>query len=194
MLDELLKSLPGSAVSVTKTRQNTLLFRQNERTRGFYKVVSGSVILQRMSEAGSTLVLHRASTGDFFAEASVFSERYHCDALCSARAQCIRFDRRAVLNLMRSDPDFSMRFAHHLATQVQQYRSHAEILAVRSAKQRVLAALHAGYHQGTVIELAGRINLTHEACYRALAELCDERQIRRVGRGQYALLESPIIP
>jgi len=60
-----------------------------------------------------------------------------------------------------------MRFAHHLATQVQHYRAQSEIPAVRSAKERVLAALHEGHHQGTVTERAGQINLAHEAGYRA---------------------------
>lgn len=58
-----------------------------------------------------------------------------------------------------------MRFAHHLATQVEHYRAQAEIPAARSAKERVLAAQHAGHHQGTVTVRAGQINLTHEACY-----------------------------
>ncbi len=188
MLDDLLKSLPDTAVTVTEIRQSDLLFRQGEMTRGFYKVGSGSIILQRTTEAGGTLVLHRASAGDFIAEASIFSNMYHCDALCISDTQCIRYDRCAVLSLMRSDPDFTMRFAQHLAAQVQHYRSHAEILAVRSAKERVLVALHAGYHQGTVTELAGQINLTHEACYRAFAELCKEKRLRRVGRGKYVPL------
>jgi CRP-like cAMP-binding protein len=188
MLDALLKSLPDTAVTVTKIGQNGLLFRQGETTRGFYKVSVGAVILQRRSEAGGTLILHRALAGDFIAEASIFSDVYHCDALCISDTQCIRYDRRAVLSLMRSDPNFTMRFANHLATQVQQYRAHAEILSVRSAKERVIAALYAGYHQGTVTELAGQINLTHEACYRALAALSKEKRVRRVGRGQYVPL------
>lgn len=188
MLDDLLKSLPNGAATVTEIGQNDFLFRQGEMTRGFYKVGSGSIILQRTTEVGGTLILHRAWAGDFIAEASIFSDLYHCDAQCITDTQCIRYDRRAVLTLMRSDPDFTVRFANHLALQVQHYRAHAEILAVRSAKERVLAALHAGYHQGTVTELAGQINLTHEACYRALSELCKEAKLRRVGRGQYVPL------
>lgn len=189
MLSDLLKSLPDNATAAVEVAQNSLLYQQGEKARGFFKVLSGSVILQRMTETGDTLVLLRASTGAFFAEASIFSEAYHCDALCISDSQLIRYDRQAALNLMRKDPDFSMRFAHHLATQVQQYRAHAEILAVRSAKQRVLAALIAGYHQGTVTELAARINLTHEACFRALTVLCEEKKIQRVSRGRYVLLE-----
>ncbi len=69
------------------------------------------------------------------------------------------------LSLPQDEKDVSMQFAHHLATQVQHYPAHAEIPAVRSAKERVLAGLHEGHHQGTVIERAEQINLTHEACY-----------------------------
>ncbi|WP_299881546.1 hypothetical protein [uncultured Sulfitobacter sp.] len=72
------------------------------------------------------------------------------------------------LSLPQDEKDVSMQFAHHLATQVQRYRAHAEIPAVRSAKERALAALHEGHHQDTVTERAGQINLTHESCYRAI--------------------------
>jgi DNA-binding Lrp family transcriptional regulator len=38
-----------------------------------------------------------------------------------------------------------------------------------------------------VTELATRINLSHEACYRALRGLCDDGRMTRVGRGKYTL-------
>jgi DNA-binding IclR family transcriptional regulator len=60
-------------------------------------------------------------------------------------------------------------------------------LAIPSAKARVLAAIQAGYLDATITELATRINLTHEACYRALRTLCDDGHLKQTGRGTYAL-------
>ena len=88
---------------------------------------------------------------------------------------------------MQSNPAFSEGFTRLLAVQVQQYRAHIELLAIPSAKERILAAVQAGYLDATVTELATRINLSHEACYRALRELCDDGRVVQTGRGQYSL-------
>ncbi len=189
MLDELLTALPESALKTVAAKRGETLFRQGQRTRGLFRVISGGVTLQRMSETGDILVIHRATEGDYFAEASIFSNTYHCDAVCMSDSKITCYKRGTILDLMRAGSGFSMQFSKHLATQVQQYRAHSEILAIRSAKHRVLAAVQAGYHQGAVTELAGRINLTHEACYRALTDLCGEGKLQRVGRGRYVLSE-----
>lgn len=88
---------------------------------------------------------------------------------------------------MQSNPAFSKGFTSLLAIQVQHYRAHIELLAIPSAKERILAAVHAGYFDATVTELATRINLSHEACYRALRGLCDDGRMVQAGRGKYAL-------
>ena len=187
MLDTLLNDLPPRALKTIKARQGDTLFRSGKKSSGLFRVLRGTVFLQRTTRSGDALILHRASAGDFFAEASIFSDTYHCDAICAVDSLVIRYGRRAILAIMHQDPAFASLFAQHLAEQVQRHRAHAEILAIRSAKQRIFAAVHAGYLQGRVTELAGRINLTHEACYRGLKALCDDGKLRRVGRGRYVL-------
>lgn len=189
MLEELLTALPKSALKTIAAKRGDTLFWQGQQTHGFFRVLRGSVTLQRMTETADVLVIHRAAKGDYFAEASVFSEAYHCDAVSMHDSEVVCYERATILDLMRAGSDFSTQFSQHLATQVQQYRAHAEILAIRSAKHRVLAAIQAGYNQGAMTELAARINLTHEACYRALADLTGEGKLRRVGRGKYVLSE-----
>lgn len=49
---------------------------------------------------------------------------------------------------------FNENFVRRLASQVQTYRAHIELLTLRAATDRVLAATHAGYLNGTVTELA----------------------------------------
>ena len=92
-----------------------------------------------------------------------------------------------VVATMQSNPAFSEGFTRLLAVQVQQYRAHIELLAISSAKDRLVAAVQVGYFDATVTELATRINLSHEACYRALRALCDDGRMVRTGRGQYSL-------
>ena len=168
-------------------QKGDVLFRQDQTTSGLYRVVSGCVTLQRTGLGGDILTLHRAVSGGLFAEASVFSATYHCDAICVEAGSVTKIAKADVKATMQSNPAFSEGFTRLLAIQVQQYRAHIELLAIPSAKDRILAAVQAGYFDSTVTELATRINLSHEACYRALRGLCDEGLMVRVGRGKYTL-------
>lgn len=169
-------------------QRGDLLFRQNQTSSGLFRVISGCVTLRRTGEDGDILTLHRAVAGGYFAEASIYSDAYHCDAICTEAGSVQKFSKTAVLKLMRSDPQISENFTKHMAQQVQHYRAHIEILAIRSAKERVMAAMQAGYFEATAIEIASQINLSHEACYRALKSLCEDGRMKRVGRGQYELV------
>lgn len=187
MLLDPFSHLPATACHTIDMYKGDVLFRQNQTASGLYRVVSGCVILQRTGLRGDTLTLHRAVSGGLFAEASVFSATYHCDAICTEVGSVIKIAKADVAATMQSNPAFSEGFTRLLAIQVQQYRAHIELLAISSAKERILVAVQAGYFDATVTELATRINLTHEACYRALRGLCDEGRMVQIGRGQYSL-------
>ena len=178
--------LPTTACRIIDMQKGDVLFRQNQTTSGLYRVVSGCVTLQRIGLGGEALTLHRAVSGGLFAEASVFSETYHCDAICAESGSVTKIAKADVKATMQSNPAFSEGFTRLLAIQVQQYRAHIELRAIPSAKGRILAAVQAGYFDATVTELATRINLSHEACYRALRGLCDEGLMIRIWRGKYA--------
>ena len=187
MLSDPFSHLPPTACRTIDTQKGDVLFRQDQTTSGLYLVVSGYVTLQRTGLGGDILTLHRAASGGLFAEASVFSATYHCDAICTEAGRVVKIAKADVLATMQSSPAFSEGFTRLLAVQVQQYRAHIELLAIQSAKERILVAVQAGYFDATVTELATRINLSHEACYRALRGLCNDGHMVRVGRGKYTL-------
>jgi CRP-like cAMP-binding protein len=179
--------LPAKACRTIDMQKGDTLFAQNQTTSGLYRVVSGCVTLQRTGLGGDTLILHRAISGGFFAEASIFSQTYHCDAICTQSGSVVKIAKSDVVLMMHSNPAFCEGFTRLLAVQVQKYRAHIELLAIPSAKERLLAAVQAGYHDATVTELASRINLSQEACYRALRGLCQDGRMVQTGRGAYAL-------
>ena len=187
MMHDPFSQLPSKACRTLAMQKGDVLFRQKQTTSGLYRVVSGCVTLQRTGLHGDTLTLHKAVSGGFFAEASVFSATYHCDAICTEAGSVVKIAKAAIVSTMQCDPAFSEGFTRLLAIQVQQYRAHIELLAIPSAKDRLLAAVQAGYFDATVTELATRINLTHEACYRALRGLCDDGRMIKVARGKYSL-------
>ena len=162
------------------------VFRQGARSSGLFRVVSGEVTLQRHTESGHAIVLHKALASTLFAEASIYSEHYHCDAIATVRSVIERFERGAVLAALDSNPAFATSFTRLLAHQVQSSRQLIELKSIRSAEARVLAALELGLLDGPVTEFAARIGLTHEACYRALRGLVQAGLVTKTGRGQYA--------
>jgi CRP-like cAMP-binding protein len=89
------------------------------------------------------------------------------------------YSKPALLRALREDPGAALALTGHLARQVQVLRGHIELLNIKSARERLLAYLHnhlsASARQvefgRTWKAIATEIGLTHEAVYRALAEL-----------------------
>lgn len=186
-MDNAFHNLPDTAIRLLPMSAADVLFRQAEPTIGFYRVQTGCVTLRRTTKAGDTLTLHRATAGDLFAEASVFSDQYHCDAICTVAGEVQHICKTATLDQLSKDKDFALSFSALLARQVQSYRFLLEITAIKSADERVLAAVSAGYLEGAVTEFATRTHLTHETCYRALRSLCNDGRLIQTGRGRYRL-------
>lgn len=148
---------------------------------------SGAVNLIRHTEAGQKVTMFRATAGDTIAEPSVFSDHYHCDAISQQPSVVLAFDRQSVLAAMAKDSAFATAFVKRLSGQVQTYRRHLELLAIRSAKDRVLAGLADGRLTGTVLDFAAELGLSHESVYRALAALTRDGRVEHPTRGQYRL-------
>lgn len=174
-----------TAIQLTK---GSSAFRQDDRALGLYYVARGSVALVRHSEAGHQIVVHRAQMGETLAEACLFSPCYHCDCLALQDSALVRLDKDAILQRVKEDADFALALLQRFAGQVQGYRRQLEILAIRGAQDRVLAALANFGQQGSVMSFAATIGLTHESTYRALSVLVKRGLVRRIGRGRYQLI------
>lgn len=184
MLDRL-----GETATVCDLADGGSLFRRGDNAANMYGVLSGGARLCRDTAEGGRIVIHRAGPGALFAEASLFSEVYHCDGEVAKDARIAVFPKRAVLDLMAVDGDFALAFSGHLAGQVQRLRANVELRTIRNAERRVLAALSLKLDDGarTVTlpvswkAFAHEIGLTHEALYRTLKRLENSGQIRRDG-------------
>jgi CRP-like cAMP-binding protein len=187
MPSDLFESLPADAIARRSFAPGEAVFRQGDPTRGLFTLVSGAVTLLRRTEAGAEIVIHRARPGETFAEASLFSDAYHCDAVAAAPTSLIALDRRWILHRFRTDPDFAIALARRFAAQVQTYRRKLELLAINHADERVFAALADGMLTSGVKPFAAEIGLTHEAVYRALASLTRAGRTVKTGRGRYRI-------
>lgn len=186
---EMLQRLSAGAGARRRLDAGEMLFAGGDPVRSLFVVESGRLRLLRNTAHGAALVLHVAQAGESFAEASLFSATYHCDALAEVSSTVIGYPKRALLGALREDPEAAVTLVEHLAQQVQALRGRIELLNLKSARDRVLSYLHNRVGaSATAVELdrtwkaiASEIGLTHEAVYRALAELERDGLIERDG-------------
>ena len=186
MLPEPFDKIDLHSLTDMRCQKDAYVFRQGDLTKGLFFVVSGCVCLTRVTESGNAVTIFNAEAGDMFAEASIYSAHYHCDAICSAPSEVIKVSKRAILQRLSEDPAFSEGITKRLAVQVQDYRQLLTLHAVKSANERVLLAVSLGKLTGSVTRFASQIGLTKEACYRALKDLSDQGLLVKTGRGHYA--------
>ena len=178
--------IPSSALRPVSGAIGDVVFHQGDPTHGLYVVQTGRVHLERVGRNGERFIIHRAQAGTSFAEASVFSEVYHCDAVCVEVGALIRIDKAAVLAAF-ADPAFARAYGRQAAQQIQAQRQMLEIVGIRRAEDRVMAGLVAGLLDGSVVEFAARLQLSHEATYRTLRKLVQDGRVTNPARGIYHL-------
>jgi len=174
-LAPLLPAKEGQRLSLQK---GETVFVTDDPTRGLFLVETGQVRLVRHATDGGMVTLHVAGAGDMFAEASLFAERYHCDAIADQSTVLLAFDKARVLAALRSDPIHGLRWIEHLSKQVQALRAQATRLSLKTAEDRVLSYLRMRCTDGSILMIdrpwkviASELGLSHEALYRTLARL-----------------------
>lgn len=168
-------------------RTGEALFLREDRPLGLYVLEAGEVRLTRTDMGGREIILFRAQPGDIFAEASLFSDAYHCDAVASAPSIVQLLPKAAVLEAFFAEPDIAQAFMATLARQVMLLRSRLENRNLRTARERILHYLGLQANgmdgvvrlNGSLKTMASELGLTHESLYRTLASLEAEGVIER---------------
>jgi CRP-like cAMP-binding protein len=182
-------ALDQHALERRSLARNEVLFRQGEKVTAIYFIEAGRLRLDRRTIDGRLLVLGTTPAGEFFVEAALFADIFHCDAVATEPSRVRVYPKAAVLNAIRTDPPSALAFLKLMAHQVIELRQRLEVMKVRSAKERVMLYfdLNAG-HDGRAVNLRGQLQdiaselgLTREAFYRTLASLERAGAIERVG-------------
>ena len=168
--------------------RNELLFRQGDRVQAIYFIEQGRLRLDRRTFDGRTLVFGTSSAGEFFVEAALFAEIFHCDGVATEPSRVRVYPKVAVLNSLNTNPSSTVPFLKLLAHQLIDARQRLELMKIRSAKERLLLYLdlHAGTDgvltlKGDLQDLASELGLTREAFYRTVADLERAGAVERSG-------------
>ncbi len=171
-------------------RKGEILFHQDDAVVSLYVVRRGRIKLIRNTEDGNPVVLQLAMAGDVIAEASLFSDLYHCSAVAdSSTAELTCFDRHGLLAALKVSPAAAMDIMELFAHRIRKLRALLEIRNIRSARQRIHAWLRLEVNGGheivlhmTYKDVAYQLGLAHETFYRALKQLEEDgRLIREKG-------------
>lgn len=165
------------------------VFRAGAPPRYIHFVEEGAVRLVRHGRQGEEVVLHDARPGEFLAEASLDSARYHCDALATQPSVVLCATKADFQRLLVDNADFARTWMALLAAQLRTARARVERLSLRSAEERIRHLLLSEGRgprceleiAGSLKELAHRLGLTHESLYRTLARMQKDGLIDREG-------------
>jgi CRP/FNR family transcriptional regulator len=168
-------------------RKGSLLFSSGDGTEGFYAVVDGSVRVYRISTGGREVTLEIAGPGSTFAEASLFSDTYHCFCVALKDTKVCRIRKDAFLGMIREDIRFAAAWIKVLSLEVIRLRQRIEELSIKSPKARIASyllllaemqdsvSISLPAHRKSIATLLG---MTHETFYRVAKELENEDIVR----------------
>lgn len=182
------------SVIARRLDRGEMLFRREDRPLGLYAVESGEIRLIRSDTNGREITLFTARPGDTFAEASLFSAAYHCDAMATRPSIVHLFPKSEALAAFASEPAVAQALMATLARQVMTLRARLESRNLRTARERVLHHLEFQAGSGRTVNIDGslkgmasELGLAHESLYRTLAVLETDGTIERA-KGQIRLL------
>lgn len=167
------KAFEGAPTRSVKS--GTVLFHRDDVVESAYFVKDGRVRLQRPLKDGGLLTLHIAGSGDLVAEASLFAERYHCDAVVDDQTEIAVLPRQALvkkLNDRTSDASLALEALASTARDLQRMRARVEIMRLRRVSDRLDAYLdlYGTPVKGEWVSVADWIGVSTTALYRELAK------------------------
>ncbi len=112
--------------------EGEVVFAQGSKVSFVYLVVHGSVRLLRHQSDGAAIVMQRATAGSVLAEASLFSDRYHCDAVALLPSKLVSIRKTLLVDQIFDNPELARMWNAYMAREIQHARRSAEIISLRT--------------------------------------------------------------
>ena len=137
----LLSDFPKSLLDKSKIlnlKKGEYLFRCGDQIRYIYYVLEGEIRGLRNQVNGSTAIMIRTCSGQFFAPVSLIMEIFPCSGFAAIRSKVVQFPVDAFKKSMKDFPDFSYYFSVSLSTSLKKQCALAERFRLKSARDRIL--------------------------------------------------------
>lgn len=174
MSNEIFQILSSLSKSELSLKRGELLFCRKEPVERIYLLIAGAVDLMRYQQDGRATVLRRVTSESVLAEASLYSENYHCDAVCAQKSAFRFIPKRQFAKLLSNDNRLAHQWAAYLARSLQEARYRIEILSRQTVAARLDGWLE--WHGGDLPikghwkDIASEIDVSPEALYREIAK------------------------
>jgi len=148
------------------------LFLSGDPVHFMYLITGGQVDLLRHTRTGSVMIMNRVFAGRVAAEASAYSDTYHCDARARSASTLRALPVDAFLKRLESNGRATRQWAEYLAHELQQSRLQAEIRALKTVAERLDAWVGVAGDlppKGSWQDVAQILGVSREALYRELA-------------------------
>lgn len=114
------------------------LFREGEKSVGFYVVQQGSINVHRVNAGGREQVIHVFRGRDSFAEATLVTDGgYPADARALESTRVILVQRNEFIALIRRQPDLSLRILATISQRLRVLVSQLEDLTLKDVETRL---------------------------------------------------------
>jgi CRP-like cAMP-binding protein len=179
MSDQMIEQLRRLVSNEMSFGEGEVVFAQGSKVSFIYLVVHGSVRLLRHQSDGAAIVMQRATAGSVLAEASLFSDRYHCDAVALLPSKLVSIRKTLLVDQIFGNPELAKMWNAYMAREIQNARRSAEIISLRTVAARLDAwiAWNDGKFppKGEWKTVAEDMGTSPEALYR---ELSNRRAVR----------------
>ena len=180
---------PPEAIGVRTFGAGDVIFHQGSAVHSIYFVDDGEVHAETYLEDGKSVTFYRIFAGGALGEENLHlpAHLYTATAVLPTRVRSLA--KQDVLEMTRTNPQFSMEFNACLAQRYAQALLMRELMGVKSAEDRLLTWLRWETDNGSrTLDLGGRvgtiapqIGLSREAIYRAMGKLKEQGKIRAEG-------------
>ncbi len=172
-------------------KKGSILFAPGDATQGFYAVHNGVVRIYRVSSRGKEITLEIAGARSTFAEASLFSDIYHCYAEALKESTLCLIQKDAFLEMIQKDIQFAATWIRILSLEIIHLRQRIEELSLKSPRARIVSyilllseiqntpSVKLPVHRKSIATLLG---MTHETFYRTAKSLENEELVRFDGQ------------
>lgn len=172
-------------------KKGSILFAPGDATQGFYAVHDGAVRIYRVSSRGKEITLEIAGARSTFAEASLFSDIYHCFAEALKDSTVCLVQKDAFLEMIQKDIQFAATWIQILSLEIIHLRQRIEELSLKSPRARIVSyilllseiqntpSVKLPVHRKSIATLLG---MTHETFYRTAKSLENEGLVRFDGQ------------